>query len=364
MSLATALVTGNEPLPLLAETAVAQALARAGLTTANSVLLFLTPDFSRVAQACVTAAARAASCLQVAGGIAAGVFTEHGAVLDRPAAAVMVLGGAFSLIATDEASAKESALLSFAGGAMPPHWQNPPPRFGASFKGGIGHGEPAAWQAGRLTNTRSCTLAISGGRVDLGISSGLRLIGTPHGVDAARGYDLHSVGGCTALTSLLRALGSAGNDVAAASPQACCAVLIDDNHPGDAPTALAAGRFRPLPIVVVNADESLTLTEHVRPGQRLAWAIREPSTSAADMRHTLDRLAADSRDAKGALLFSCIGRGPYFYGGEDTDLALFAEYFPGLPLLGVYGTAQIAPGCAGSNRQLRHGAVAALLADH
>ena len=44
MTVATALVTGNDPLPYLAEQATHQALARAGLTHANGVLLFLTPE--------------------------------------------------------------------------------------------------------------------------------------------------------------------------------------------------------------------------------------------------------------------------------------------------------------------------------
>lgn len=50
MSVASALVAGNNPLPALAEEALAQALARTGASHATGVLLFLTPDFSRHAQ--------------------------------------------------------------------------------------------------------------------------------------------------------------------------------------------------------------------------------------------------------------------------------------------------------------------------
>ncbi|SBT07059.1 conserved hypothetical protein [Candidatus Propionivibrio aalborgensis] len=48
-----------------------------------------------------------------------------------------------------------------------------------------------------------------------------------------------------------------------------------------------------------------------------------------------------------ALMFSCIGRGPYFYGGEDCDLDVLRERFPDLPVLGTYGTGQIAPIASG-----------------
>ena len=92
MTVATALVSGNEPLPQLAEEAIRQALGKAGLSHANGVLLFLTPEFARHAQQTVTAVARTAQCTQVAGGIASGVFTESGWALDRPAVAAMVFG--------------------------------------------------------------------------------------------------------------------------------------------------------------------------------------------------------------------------------------------------------------------------------
>ena len=52
MTLATALVSGDDPLPQLAEAAVEAALARAGLVSANGVLLFLTPEFARIVRDC------------------------------------------------------------------------------------------------------------------------------------------------------------------------------------------------------------------------------------------------------------------------------------------------------------------------
>ncbi|MQM29236.1 MAG: histidine kinase, partial [Candidatus Accumulibacter phosphatis] len=71
MSVASALVAGNDPRSALAEEALAQALARTGASHATGVLLFLTPDFARHAQQTVSAVARAAQCTEVAGGIAA-----------------------------------------------------------------------------------------------------------------------------------------------------------------------------------------------------------------------------------------------------------------------------------------------------
>jgi len=60
-------------------------------------------------------------------------------------------------------------------------------------------------------------------------------------------------------------------------------------------------------------------------------------------------------------MFSCIGRGPYFYGGEDRDLQALTSRFPGLPVLGLYGSNQIAP--LNGGRLLHNGVVTALFSE-
>jgi small ligand-binding sensory domain FIST len=61
-------------------------------------------------------------------------------------------------------------------------------------------------------------------------------------------------------------------------------------------------------------------------------------------------------------MFSCIGRGPYFYGGDDRDLMRLRQRFPGLPVLGTYSTGQIAPSRRG-NRLLQNSVVTALISE-
>lgn len=365
MTVATALVSGNDPLPQLAEQAIAEALAKAGLTHANGVLLFLTPEFARHAQQTVTASARAARCTQVAGGIAAGVFTEAGWAVDRPAAAVMVFGRGLSL---GHPEIGDPPLLSYAGGEFPPEWAASETRFGGSYAGSAGHTETLVWQQSRLAPEQRCNVQILGATVDIGVSSGLRLLGEPLPVERSNGYDVERLGGQAALKSLNRVLPLELRHSAAHQLHQISAVLIAGD--GDAKQALAEGRYRPLAIIAVNADQSLTLTEHVAPGQRLAWAIRQALSAEADMRQTLARLTAKVALAKApaaALMFSCIGRGPYFYGGEDRDLIALRQRFPALPVLGTYGTGQIAPtvptpGAAQHcNRQLQNAVVSALI---
>lgn len=342
MTVATALASADDPLPQLAEQAVGEALRKSGLTHANGLLLFLTPDFARHAQQAVTAAARAAQCTQVAGGIAAGVFTEEGWTLDRPAAAVMVFGKGLSL--GHPAPPPAEAILSYAGSAFPSDWNRHDRRFGGSFSGPGTTPESHAWQQSRLCADQGCSVQLLGAHTRIGVSSGLRLLGEAQRIELSNNYDLVALGGHSAQDSLRRALPPELQTRQALPLHQLTAVMTDGE---------------PAAIIAANADGSLTLAAPPRTGQSLTWAIRQPITAEADMRKSLQDIATNGNPLC-ALMFSCIGRGPYFYGGEDRDLDILRERYPGLPLLGVYGTGQIAPGVSG-NRQLHNAVVTALI---
>ena len=367
MTVATALVSGNDPLPQLAEQAVSEALEKAGLTHANGVLLFLTPDFARHAQHSVTAVARAAKCTQVAGGIAAGVFTESGWVLDRPAAAVMLFGRGLSIGHPELSGTLREPVLSYTGSAFPNDWSEAGARFGGSFTGTVGYADPVAWQQSRLAEQQRCSVQLLNAHTSIGVSSGLQLLCEPQRIEASSGYDLELLGGQSALRCLSRVLPAEYREQPQLPLHHLTAVLIDNEYchsAEDAQVALADGRYHPIAIIAANADNSLTLAERTNIGQKLAWAVRRPVSAEADMRQTLARLSADTPDPACALMFSCIGRGPYFYGGEDRDLDIMRDRFPGLPLLGAYGTGQIAPTASGDgqiNRQLQNAVVTALI---
>lgn len=371
MTLATALVTGNDALPLLAEQAIEQALEKAGLTHANGVLLFLTPEFARHAQQTVTAVARRSQSTQVAGGIASGVFTESGWALDRPAAAVMVFGGGLSLTSPELTPLPDHPLLSYAGVTFPPEWGDRTdclPRFGGTFAGnfaGSASGEELlVWQQSRLSAQQRCSVQVNGASLSVGVSSGLQLLAEPKPIERSNGYDLERIGGQPALTSLNRALPAEFRQHPGQHLHHLTAVLMESDERSGNSHTLTMNHYRPVAIIAVNTDSSVTLAERVTPGQTLAWAIRRPVATEADMRQTLEQLSAAEASPVGALMFSCIGRGPYFYGGEDRDLEAFRACFPGLPLLGTYGTGQIAPGTYATrrtNRLLQNAVVTALI---
>jgi len=357
MSVASALVAGNDALPGLAVRALAQALEKAATTRANGVLLFLTPEFSPGAQQTVSAVARAARCTQVVGGIAAGVFTDEGWVLDRPAAAVMVFTGSLTLAAGEHDGQHGEPLLCYAGNHFPRPWTTPGRElFGGSYAGAGCGSDHLAWQQSRLT--ACCRVHLRGAHIDVDVSPGWQLLGAAHRVDSSRAYQLLRVGGEEAATSLAQAVREAGYGEGKLAPaiSALGAVLV-----ADAGSAFAGDDGRPISIIDFGEKGALTLAERVPAGQLLAWAIRLPQAAVEDMRQSVARLACLARDPVAALVFSCIGRGPYFYGGQDRDLDCLRERFPRLPLIGSYGTGQIATRAAAGRRLMQNAVVTAVL---
>lgn len=333
MKVASGLASGRQASAELAAQAVRRALDGAGLERADSVLLFLSRDFQRHAQAAVLAAARTAGSLQIFGSTVSGLFTERAELLDQPGAAALVIADG-----DGDNPAAGAPKLSFCGhGALPCEWLDGIPRVG------LLDSDARAWAHGRLHDEACCEIGIRGHQVGLALSTGLRLLSAPLSVDLSEAYELRQVAGQSAAASLRRSLPAAWRE---APPLHQVAIVRQPDEPGIA-------------ILSANADGSLTLAEPLLAGERICWAIRQPLAAEQDMRQSLLTAKAALSPPDFALMFSCIGRGPLFYGDEDRDRAAFREQFPGLPMLGTYGHGQIAP-VAGSNR-LFHNSVITLL---
>jgi len=344
----------------LAADVVRAALARAGSDIASSILLFLTTDFVHHAHAAVTAAARAGHCLQVVGCTAPGVFTEADWVLDRPAAAAMVFAGGAGLAAhTDVAQ----PLLSLATpAAAVPDWLGAAAarRYGLLSTGAAAQGAGRVWCHGKLDVAGRCEATVAGAQEAIGVSHGILALTPPRTVGAIEGYELRTLGRHDALTSLMHALPPdlrAGEKL----PLHLLAAAVIE---GDPHGAIEAGRFVLVPLLgVSHTDRSIALAARVERGAQLFWALRQPDAAEADLQRLAERLgAALDGPPDFALLFSCLGRGPYFFGGADRDLAAVTTRFPGLPLIGAYGGGQIAPH-AGGARLVHNAAVLALFRD-
>jgi small ligand-binding sensory domain FIST len=73
--------------------------------------------------------------------------------------------------------------------------------------------------------------------------------------------------------------------------------------------------------------------------------LRDARTSADDLEAHLCRYRDEAKDtpAKGALLFSCLGRGVHLYGSADHDSHLFRHHLGEIPLGGFFCNGEIGP---------------------
>lgn len=353
--IATALASADKAEPELAAEVVRTALARAGAGIARSVLLFLSAEFAHQAHTAVLAASRAARCLHVTGCTAPGVFTEEDWVLDRPAASAMVFCGDSGLAAHADAGLP---LLSLAApNAATRHWlERGGRRYGMLSTDASAHGAGRIWCHGKMAEDGRCETAITGARAAIGVSRGMRILGEPRPI-ACSGRDVQKIGGHPALNSLLRELPLEMREMEKLPFHLLAAGIVRGRPEG----AIEEGRFTLVPIIAASHDErSITLTLPLDDGDRIFWALRQSLAAESDMRRLADDLSGKLGGAPDfGLLCSCLGRGPWFFGGEDRDLAVVRERFPGMPLIGAYGGGQIAPLIDG-NEQVHNAAVLAL----
>lgn len=317
MKVATGLASGLRPTPELVEEAVSKALAKAGLERAEQLFLLLSHDFIRQPKPAVLAAARAAGCLQVSGCTTSGLITEEGWQIDQPTAAVLVIGENPATTTPNE-----TPMLSFSGqGTLPYDWQR------GEARAGLLEANAAAWVHGRIMSNACAEFRLPGLNCQRALSTGLRSLGDALAVELSDDYELRRVGGHSAVDSLHRALPP---ELRQYPPLHHIALLRQADEPA-------------IPILSANADGSLTLAAPLAPGDKISWAIRQPLAAEEDMRQALRAITNENTQADFGLMFSCIGRGPLFYGDDDRDLVAFREQFPGTPLLGAYGSGQIFP---------------------
>lgn len=360
MKVATSIAIGNHATPELATAAVTEAMQKADLTVANSVLLLLTSEFASAPQAAIRAAAKAANCLRIMGCSATGIFTEEDWVIDAPAAAAMVFGNDVALQSPDIHLKSQPVFTLSAPNAINSTWlNNGNIRFGGVSGDAIGHGPFSVWQNAKGDVTGYVEAVFQGTRVATRASHGLQVLTQPQKIERVKDYDLLSISGQKSLHGLQKAwkMHSKSNEPI---PMHLIMAIY-----ADTPDAILKGDYLQTNLISHDEDAaSITLAHTLESGIYLSWGLRSPLVAQADLAVVTQQLVTElgSRPDFG-LLFSCLGRGPYFYGGIDRDLETITEQLPHTPLLGFYGNGEIAS-IAGSNQLLPYSAVLSLFSQH
>lgn len=343
IAVATGLSHGDKPYPEHAAKAVKQALEKAGISRANSVLLLLTPEFAPDPSQAIRAAAAAAGCLQVMGCTGAGVLTDQEWILDSPAAAAMVFGGDCHLNLAPDHNDLESSILSFCTpDGMNADWLDiPAARIGAVSGDLFGHGPFKVWSNSRLVEGGQAEASLQGVTGIISASQGVRALTSPIEVAEVAGFDVLKMGNYPALNVLVKSL----PENIRSEKSLPFHLLTGGITFGDPETAISEGRYHLSHIVSANPnDGSITLANKPHQGERLFWGMRDALVAEQDIKKTI---ASSGRRLDGApefaFLFPCMGRGPQFFGNRDRDLDQLKSRYPGLPIIGFYGNGEIGP---------------------
>ena len=340
---ATGLSHGNKPLAEHAAQAVKQALGKAELARANSVLLFLTPEYASNPEPAIRAAARTAGTMQVMGCTGVGLVTDQEWILDSHGAAAMVFGGDLGLDNVSPENTDEGTIISLCTPAgLTADWLDiPATRLGAVSGDLYGQGPFSVWNHCRLAETENADATIHGVDSVVAVSQGVRALTSPIEVAEVKELDLLRLGNYPALNVLVQSLPVDVKEM----QQIPLHLIMGGVTFGDPDTAIRDGRYRLNHIISANLkNRSVTLSNQLMSGERLFWAMRDALAAERDMHDTV-QLARQrlGRDPDFALLFPCMGRGPHFFGNRDRDLDVLKDRFPGMPIIGFYGNGEIAP---------------------
>lgn len=354
MRVATGLAIGAQADIGLVTQAVQQAMRRISPNQVSSVLLFLTSEFAHDPLPAIRAAAKAAGTLLVTGCSAPGIFTEQDWVLDAPAVAAMVFSAPFSLSPAQAADLTLPRLTLSAPNAINSNWLTAPGlRYGGVSGDVLGQGAFSVWQHAKGELTGHCEAVVEGANIRIGKSQGLRQLGEVCLLDSSQGYVLKKIGHKTALASLNKQL----HKYPALALHSIVLLYADKEE------MLSNGEYQMASIISTDAaSHVITVSQAIPVGHYVSWAIRDATVAGQEFQQLLKQMAqmAEMTNApEFGIMFSCLGRGPYFYGGMDRDLQMLQQQYPEMPLIGFYGNGEIAP-MLGQNMLLQYAAVIAL----
>lgn len=221
------------------------------------------------------------------------------------------------------------------------------PVLGGMASGGAAPGENRLVLGRREFQQGALATLISGNvRIRSVVSQGCRPIGQPFVVTKAEGNVIHELGGIPPLKRL--------QEMHESLSESERQMLRHGLHVGRALSEyqdkFGHGDF--LIRNVIGADPrsgAVAVGDYIRPGQTVQFHIRDEQTADEDFRKLL-RSAATGNAAgqRGALLFTCNGRGTRLFSSADHDASCLCDAFGNIPVAGFFAQGEMGP-VAGTN---------------
>ncbi|SRR6266540_311218 len=202
---------------------------------------------------------------------------------------------------------------------------------------------------GQVTDAGAIGAFVDGIDVRTVVSQGCRPIGKPFVVTRAQRNFVEELGGEPAL-GRLRELAERATDAERELLQRGLHVgLVVDEHKAE------FGRGDFLVRNVLGADRetgAIAVGDQVGVGQTVQFHVRDAEAADEDLRELLRGV-----DARGALLFTCNGRGRHLFGTPDHDAGVVAQLLGPIPAAGAFCAGEIGPV---GGRNFLHGFTASL----
>ena len=216
------------------------------------------------------------------------------------------------------------------------------PLIGGMASGGTGPGENRLLLDGQSLKTGGVGVILRDGpQVHSIVSQGCRPIGAPFIVTKVQDNVILELGGKTALSRLEQTYaGLSEEDRHLIRRGLHIGIAMNEYKP-----AFSRGDF--LISNVLGADResgAIALGNFVRTGQTVQFHIRDADTADEDLRHLLTTQGqAHSGVPRGALLFSCNGRGTKLFPKPDHDAGVIQELCGPIPLAGFFAQGELGP---------------------
>lgn len=232
---------------------------------------------------------------------------------------------------------------------------------GNEFLAGLDYAYPATSKAGGLASggqtAGSSALLTRGGVLRSGVhgvgffgdvemhavvAQGCRPIGKPMVVTKGAYNEIATLDGQLAGDAVLATL----RGLSRRDQQLAAHLLFLGIGAGEPKLTYKAGDFLIRQVLGVDPNEhSLVVNAQLRKGQTVQLHVRDHLSSSEDLEAMLDAyLAAHQQaQAKGSLLFSCVGRGRGLYGHCHHDSEMFKAKVGDVPLGGFFGNGEFGP---------------------